>query len=76
MSNKEKVLLTFDGSIDYLFEIEDVEMLKKAINHKDKVREEEKFDDYSDIEIIIDYLQERNVAFDYIELFSLKQIEY
>ena len=72
----EKVLLTFDGSIDYLFEIENVEMLKKAINHKDKVREEEKFDDYFDIEIIIDYLQEHNVAFDYIELFSLKQIEY
>ena len=72
----EKVLLTFDGSIDYLIEIENVEMLKKAIEHKNKVREEENFDYYSDFEIIIDYLHEHNVAFDYMELFSLNQIEY
>ena len=71
----EKVLLTFDGSIDYLFEIENVEMLKKAIEHKNKVREEESFEFYSDFEIIIDYLQEHNVAFDYKAL-SFKQIEY
>ena len=72
----EKVLLTFDGSIDYLIEIENVEMLKKAIEHKNKVREEEGFDYYSDFEIIIDYLHDNNVKFDYIELFTLEHIEY
>lgn len=74
----EKVILSYYGRADYLFEINNIDDLKKAIWHKDGIRADnvEDYIDYSDFEIIIEYLDKHNIEYSYIELFGIKELEY
>lgn len=77
-NSMQKVILEFDGTQDYLINIEDIKHLEDAIEYKNNAREEceEKYEDYSDFEIIVDYLNEHNIAFDYMALFNVEHLEY
>jgi len=72
----EKVILGYDGHYDYLFEIENVEDLEKAIEYKNEQRDREDFDGYSDFEIILEFLNNNNIKYDYTDLFNIKTLEY
>jgi hypothetical protein len=77
-NSMQKVILEFYGTQDYLFEIEDIKHLEDAIEYKNNAREdcEEKYEDYSDFEIIVDYLHEHNIEFNYMALFNVEHLEY
>lgn len=71
----EKVILYYDNNLDYLFEIENIEYLEKAIEYKNEKLENNDFC-MSDFEYILEYLNRNNIKFDYIELWDIKRIEY
>lgn len=73
---KEKVILCFHRNYDYLFEIENIEILKTAIEYKNEQRETKEYEGWSDIEIIIDFLNKNNIEYNYTDLFSLEKLEY
>lgn len=74
----EKVILSCDGVADYLFEIDSFADLADAIEFKNDIRAEDddEFEDYSDFEIIIHYLDEHEICYDYIDLYDLDSLEY
>lgn len=74
----EKVILNYDGRAYYLFGINNIDDLRKAIWYKDEIRADnvEDYIDYSDFEIIIEYLDKHNIEYSYIELFGIKELEY
>lgn len=74
----EKVILSYDGRADYLFEIDNIADLEDALEFKNEIRAEddEEFIDYSDFEIILHYLDEHEICYNYIELFNLEELEY
>lgn len=74
----EKILLTYEGFADYLFEIDNVADLDDAIEFKNDIRAEDdkEFEYYSDFEIILHYLDEHEICYNYIELRDLKCLEY
>lgn len=71
----EKVILYYDNNLDYLFEIENIEYLEKAIEYKNEKLENNDFC-MSDFEYILEYLNKNNIKFDYIELWNIKKLEY
>lgn len=71
----EKVILYYDNNLDYLFEIENIEYLEKAIEYKNEKLENNDFC-MSDFEYILEYLNKNNIKFDYIELLNIKKLEY
>ena len=77
-NSMQKVVLEFDGKQDYLFEIEDIKYLEDAIEYKNNAREdcEENYEYSSDFEIIVEYLHEHNIAFDYMALFNVEHLGY
>nr|DAK86236.1 MAG TPA: hypothetical protein [Caudoviricetes sp.] len=71
----KKVLLVFNGKADYLFEIENIEELNKAVEYKNNKIEEAEFG-MSDFEYILEYLDNNAIEYNYIDLFDIEQIEY
>lgn len=61
---KQIILLkdTNDNQIDYVFNIAPGD-LDKALKYRDLMRNEDKYDDYSDFEIIIDYLDKNDIEY-------------
>lgn len=74
----ERVILSYAGYSDYLFEIDSIADLSDAIEFKNDIRAEddEEFEDYSDFDIIIHYLDEHEICYNYIELYNLENLEY
>lgn len=74
----ERVILSYYGRANFLFEISNIDNLKKAIWYKDDIRagNVEDYVDYRDIDIIIEYLDKHNIEYSYIELFGIKELEY
>jgi hypothetical protein len=71
----EKVLLCYDDKPDYVFLIEDIEHINKAIEYKNNKLEVNTIG-MSDFEYIIEYLNNNNIEYDYISLFDAKELEY
>lgn len=71
----ERVLLCYDDKPDYLFEIDDIEDLDRAIEYKNEKLEQEEFG-MSDFEYILEYLDQNAIRYNYIDLFSIQRIEY
>ena len=71
----EKVILYYDDNLDYLFEVEKIEHIKKAIEYKNNKIYNEDFS-MSDFEYILEYLDNNNIKYNYIELFNIKHLEY
>ena len=71
----EKVLLCFDGIPDYLFEVDNIEDIDKAIEYKNNQLENNNYS-MSDFEYIIEYLNNNSINYDYISLFNIKRVEY
>lgn len=71
----EKVILYYNNSLDYLFEIDSIENMEKAIQYKnDKIYDEDFL--MSDFEYILEYLDNNGIEYSYTELFNVKRIEY
>ena len=71
----ERVLLCFDGKPDYLFEIDDIEDLDKAIEYKNRQLEINAFG-MSDFEYILEYLDNNSIWYSYIDLMRCQMVEY
>lgn len=69
------VILTYDGHFDYLFTLDNIRDLELAIEYKNEKLETEEYPD-CDFEYIIEYLENNNIEFEYIELFSVDTLEY
>lgn len=72
----DRVLLVYDGRADYLFEIDDIAELENARDYKNEKRDSVEYDGYSDFEIMLEYLDNNEIKYSYIELFDIEQIEY
>lgn len=71
----EKVILYYDDEIDYLFEVEKIEELEKAIQYKNEKILDEDFA-MSDFEYILEYLDKNKIEYDFVELSRIKKFEY
>lgn len=71
----EKVLLCYDDKPDYVFLIEDIEHINKAIEYKNNQLEVNAIG-MSDFEYIIEYLNNNGIEFDYVSLMNATKIEY
>jgi len=72
----DRVLLVYDGHADYLFEIDDIAELENARDYKNEMRENADYDWYSDFEIMLEYLDNNEITYNYTDLMGIEQIEY